>query len=179
MRQKVNAAVAEVRAEVKEGRLTWCLNDIRRLIRPYPPHQHVDTILVALGEDTALEEGEQPYKDEEQGSDSGAASETSKWSDAEDYEAEGWSAAVAALPDDHAFAGNSDEELDGTFVPCHSRREVTQGHGDQERRHFSQKHAEMFDPPISDMSSGEDVDVRDSVWIVRVRYSCIGFTRFQ
>ena len=45
-------------------------------------------------------EGEQPYMDEEHGSDSEAASETSKWSDADDYEAEDWSAAVAAFPED-------------------------------------------------------------------------------
>ena len=64
-----------------------------------------------------MREGEQPYEEKEQGSDSGAASETSKWSDADGYEAEEWSAAVAALPDDHAFAGYSDEELDGTLVP--------------------------------------------------------------
>jgi hypothetical protein len=47
----------------------------------------VDDVFENLGEDTALEEGEQPYTDEEQGSDSGAPSEASKWSDAEDYEA--------------------------------------------------------------------------------------------
>ena len=68
MRQKVNAAVAEVRAEVQEGRLTWCYNDIRRLIWPYPRHQHVGGILAALGEDTALEDAEKPYEDAEQGS---------------------------------------------------------------------------------------------------------------
>ena len=59
----------------------------------------------------------QPYEEKEQGSDSGAASETSKWSDADGYAAQDWSAAVAALPDNHAFAGNNDEELDGTLVP--------------------------------------------------------------
>jgi hypothetical protein len=53
-----------------------------------------------------LREGEQPYEEKEYGSDSGAASETSKWSDAFGYEAEEWSAAVAALPEDHAFAGS-------------------------------------------------------------------------
>ena len=86
-----------------------------------------------------MKEGEQPYEDGEQGSDAGSASETSPWSDADGSEAEVWSAAVAALPDDHAFAGNSDEELDDTLVPCHSRREVIEAHGDQERRPFSQK----------------------------------------
>ena len=49
MREKGKAAVAEARAEVQEGRLRWCVNDIRRLLRSYPPHQHVDTILAALG----------------------------------------------------------------------------------------------------------------------------------
>ena len=43
------------------------------------------------------------------------------------------------------------------------------------------KNTEMFDPHISDMSSGEDVGFRGSVWLVRVASSssCIGFTRCQ
>ena len=43
------------------------------------------------------------------------------------------------------------------------------------------KKSELPDPHISDMSSGEDVDVRGSVWLVRVASSssCIGFTRCQ
>ena len=49
MPQKVNAAVAEVRADVRGGRLTWCYTDILRLIRPYPKQQHVECILAALG----------------------------------------------------------------------------------------------------------------------------------
>jgi hypothetical protein len=117
MRKKVNSAVAEVREEVRQRRMCWCFNDIRRLIRPYPRHKHVDDVFKNIVEDTALEEGEQPNKDEEQGSDSGAPSEASKWSDAEDYEAEGWNAAVEALPDDHAVAGASDEEMKGALVP--------------------------------------------------------------
>ena len=36
MRRKVNAAVAEVREEVLPGRMSWCFNDIIRLIRPCP-----------------------------------------------------------------------------------------------------------------------------------------------
>ena len=42
--------------------------------------------------------------------------ETSKWSDADGYEAEDWSAAVAALPEDQAFAGKSSEGREGTLV---------------------------------------------------------------
>ena len=76
----------------------------------------MDDVFQNIGVDTALEEGEQPYKDEEQGSDSGEPSEASKWSDAEGYEAEGWNAAVEALPDDHAVAGTSDEEMEGALV---------------------------------------------------------------
>ena len=52
--------------------MSWCFNGIRRLIRPYPSNERVDDVLANLGEDTALEEGEQPYEDEEQGSDAGA-----------------------------------------------------------------------------------------------------------
>ena len=57
MRKKVNDAVAEVREEVRQGRMCWCFNDIRRLIRPYPKHTHVDGVFENIGEDTALKEG--------------------------------------------------------------------------------------------------------------------------
>ena len=114
MRQKVNAAVAEVRAEVDEGRLKWCFNAIRRLIRAYPPHQDVDTILEALGEDTALENGEKPYEATDQGSDAGAASDQSQWSDAEDYREQDWSASVEALPAEQVPTVSDNEELDDT-----------------------------------------------------------------
>ena len=56
MRMKVNSAVAEVREEVKSGRLNWCFTDMRRLIQPYPKHKHADDVLGNIGEDTALEE---------------------------------------------------------------------------------------------------------------------------
>ena len=49
MRQKVNAAAAEVREEVKQGRVSWCLTDIKRLILAYPRHKHVDAALADLG----------------------------------------------------------------------------------------------------------------------------------
>jgi len=117
VRKKVSSTVAEVREEVKQGRLTWCYNDIRRLTRPYPRHKHVGDALATLGEDTALEEEEQPYEDEEQGSDAGAESNASQWSDAGGYEAEDWSAAVAAVPEDQEFAGKGNEELEDTLVP--------------------------------------------------------------
>ena len=117
MRKKVSSTVAEVREEVKQGRLAWCYKDIRRLIRPYPRHKHVDDALANLGEDTALAEEEQPYEDEEQGSDAGAESNASQWSDAGGYEAEDWSAAVAAVPEDQEFAGKGNEELEDTLAP--------------------------------------------------------------
>jgi hypothetical protein len=49
----------------------------------------------------------------------------------------------------------------------------------QARRGLPQKRRETSSPHSSDMSSVEDADVRDSVWLVRVRPFCIGFTRFQ
>jgi hypothetical protein len=42
MRKKVNSAVAEIREEVKQARMSWCSTDIRRLIRPCPRNEHVD-----------------------------------------------------------------------------------------------------------------------------------------
>ena len=44
MRKKVDDAVAEVTEEVRQGRMSWCFNDIRRLIRSYPRHKHVDDV---------------------------------------------------------------------------------------------------------------------------------------
>ena len=41
------------------------------------------------------------------------------------------------------------------------------------------KSCEISSPHSSEMSSVEDADVRDSVWLVRVRSFCIGFTRCQ
>ena len=38
LRQKMDDAVAEVRAECKAGRLTWSYNSIRRLISDYATH---------------------------------------------------------------------------------------------------------------------------------------------
>ena len=77
MCKKVNDAVAEVREEVWQGRVSWCFNEIRRLIRSYPRHKHVGDVFENIGEDTALKEGEQPYEEKEYGSDSGATSEKS------------------------------------------------------------------------------------------------------
>ena len=51
MREKVNAAVAEVREEIKHGRLSWCLEDVKRLKKPFPEVREVDAVLKAIGED--------------------------------------------------------------------------------------------------------------------------------
>ena len=109
MRTKVNSAVAEVREEVKSGRLSWSFTDIRRLIRPYPKHKHADDVLENIGEDTALEQGELPYEDDGQGSDAGTESGGSNWSGADGYEAEDWSAAVAAVPEEQEIAESGDD----------------------------------------------------------------------
>ena len=93
-----------------------CYNDIRRLIRPYPTQQHVDCILVALGEDTALEDGEKPYEEVDEGSDTGAASEPSQWSDEEEYGAPGFRASVEALPAGPVPTVAGAEELEDTVA---------------------------------------------------------------
>ena len=58
MRDKVNAAVAEVREQVKAGRLRWIYKDIMRLILPHPRHAKCDDVLANLGDDTALDESD-------------------------------------------------------------------------------------------------------------------------
>jgi len=65
MRDKINREVEQVRAEVRAGRLTWCYEDVQRLIPPYPVRKKIDETLERLGEDAwlDLEEGELPYDD--------------------------------------------------------------------------------------------------------------------
>ena len=63
----------------------------------------------------------------EQGSDAGAESGGSNWSDTDGYEAEDWSAAVAAVPEEQEFAENGNEELEdnSALVSAESAELVT------------------------------------------------------
>ena len=65
MRAKINSAVAEVKDEVEAGRLRWTAEDVRRVIRPYPKHKHVDAVLAHMEDDTWVPEGERPYVEDE------------------------------------------------------------------------------------------------------------------
>ena len=114
--------------EVAQKRLTWDYHDSRRLIRPYPTHKRVDNVLANLGEDTALEEEEKPYEEDEQESDGGAETDDSGWSEAGGYEVEDWSAAVAESAEDEELAGKGNSELEDTLVPVSAEAEehVTQ-----------------------------------------------------
>ena len=58
MRGKIAEAVAEVRTECEAGRLRWCYKDIMNLIIPHPRCNKSDEILSRLGEDTALDAGD-------------------------------------------------------------------------------------------------------------------------
>ena len=94
MRAKINSAVAEVKAEVAAGRLGWNVQDVQRLIRPYPKHRHVDEILERQGDDTWCPEGERPYEDDDvdtsaPGGDGGPESEAEDRPEEGDAEAEG------------------------------------------------------------------------------------------
>lgn len=55
MREKINAAVADVQAEVRAGRLKWTEADVLRLITPYPTHKVADDVLEKLGEHAWLD----------------------------------------------------------------------------------------------------------------------------
>ena len=59
-----------------------------------------------------MEGGGKPYDEADQGSDDGAASDPSQWSDAEDYRKQGWSASVEALPADQVPTVADNEELE-------------------------------------------------------------------
>ena len=60
MRAKTNFAVKEVREEHSAGRLGWKVEDIQRIIKPYPPQPKVDAVLRNMEDDTWLLEGERP-----------------------------------------------------------------------------------------------------------------------
>ena len=51
MRPKIDAELAAVEDEFKNGGITWCQKDVQRLIRAYPAHKKVDRVLANLGED--------------------------------------------------------------------------------------------------------------------------------
>ena len=58
MREKINDAVADVRAEVRANRLQWTPGDICRLIKPYPAHKDVDKQLQKLAADAFVDAGD-------------------------------------------------------------------------------------------------------------------------
>ena len=45
MRAKINSAVAELREEYSAGRIGWNVEDVKRIIKPYPINKQVDAIL--------------------------------------------------------------------------------------------------------------------------------------
>ena len=51
MRAKIDSELAAVADEFESGGITWCEQDVRRLITPYPSRPAVDRILDNLGED--------------------------------------------------------------------------------------------------------------------------------
>ena len=67
MRAKLNFAVQEVREEHSARRLNWNMEDIKRIIKPYPSQPRVDAVLRNMEDGTWLPEGERPYEDEGEG----------------------------------------------------------------------------------------------------------------
>ena len=66
VRAQIDREVANVREEVRAGRLHWTRADVQRLIMPYPTHA-VDKILAEQGEHAGgLEEDETPWDDTEE-----------------------------------------------------------------------------------------------------------------
>ena len=73
MRTKINAAVADVYEEVREGRLSWNVHDVKRLIKPYIKHKHIDAVLEKMHDDTWVPEGEAVFEDDDAKSSSGSS----------------------------------------------------------------------------------------------------------
>ena len=67
MRAKINFAVKEIREEHSAGRIGWSVEDVKRIIKPYPINKQVDAILRNMEDDTWIPEGECPYAEEGEG----------------------------------------------------------------------------------------------------------------
>ena len=105
MRAKINSAVAEIREEHNAKRLSWNVEDIQRIIMPYPKHQKVDAVLRKMEDDTWIPEGECVYEDEGEGKSDD--SEDDVGSEEEPNEEEEEAADLAALA---AIGGHGDTE---------------------------------------------------------------------
>ena len=67
MRAKINSAVATVREEHNAKRLSWNVEDIKRIIRPYPINRQGDAVLRNIEDDTWIPEGECVYAERGRG----------------------------------------------------------------------------------------------------------------
>ena len=67
MRANINFAVKEVREEHSARRLNWNMEDIQRIIAPYPPQPNDDAALRYMEDGTWILEGESAYEDEGEG----------------------------------------------------------------------------------------------------------------
>ena len=105
MRSKINSAVAEIREEHNARRLSWNVEDIQRIILPYPKHEKVDAVLEKMEDDTWIPEGERVYEDEGEGKSDDSEDEVG--SEKEPNEEEEEAADLAALA---AIGGHGDTE---------------------------------------------------------------------
>ena len=105
MRSKINSAVAEIREEHNARRLSWNVEDIQRIILPYPKHEKVDAVLEKMEDDTWIPEGECVYEDEGEGKSDDSEDEVG--SEKEPNEEEEEAADLAALV---AIGGHGDTE---------------------------------------------------------------------
>ena len=98
MREKINSAVAEVTEEVAAGRLSWSREDVQRLILPYPARREVDAVLANMQDDTMLDEGECPYRNDDDGASAADSDEEHAEGDGEPCEEDDAHPAVAGEP---------------------------------------------------------------------------------
>ena len=105
MRAKIISAVADIREEHNAKRLSWNVEDIQRIIMPYPKHQKVDAVLRKMEDDTWIPEGERVYEDEGEGKSDDSEDEVG--SEKEPNEEEEEAADLATLV---ALGGHGDTE---------------------------------------------------------------------
>ena len=108
MRPLLDKAMEDVEAEVSAGRLSWCREDIAKLITPYP-RSKCDEVLENLGDDYFLDNEDVPYVQEDEAAVAAEASDPEELLSNDEHEEPGNTSAVMETPDAPA---SKDRDLD-------------------------------------------------------------------
>ena len=128
MRTLVDKAMEDVEAEVSAGRLSWCREDIDKLITPYPKSKS-DEVLENIGEDYFLDPEDVPYVQEDEAAVAAEASDSEALSN-DEHEPDKTSA-IMEIPDALAAAlASKDRDLNAISL---SSVEADRLHAEEEQ----------------------------------------------